>query len=207
MKKRNLCGKYNRPLCWFTRSLTHPDRYRETELGNFFSDVLQNSLEVDLAMVGSGSIRKTYAEAVITYAELKEVFPYDDKIYRLKVTGRQFKKMYRYTLRDEMFEGNHTEFYQYSQGICVVYNKNKKDFIRFDFNGSPIDEERLYTLAMQGFHFQNFDSCFGFPLDEVLKNSQAKILATSVLDVLVEHLPCIHLLEKNVEGRLEIEGA
>lgn len=197
--------KYNRPLCQFIRPLTHPGRYQETELGNLLCDVLRGSLEVDIAMIGSGSLRKACIQPILTYGELLEVFPYDDKMIRLKVTGSQFKRMYRHTLRDEMLNGGHTEFYQYSQGFAVVFDKSQKEFLRFDFNGEPIDEQGLYTVALQEFHYENFEKCFGFGVSEVLENDRPKVLTTSILDVLVEHLPFCKLREKNVEGRLVIQ--
>ena len=197
--------KYSRMLCQFVRPLTHPNRYQETELGNLFADILRDSLEVDIAILGSGSIRKTQIQPMLTYGELLEVFPYDDRVIRLKVTGRQFKAMYQYTLRDEMLLGGHTEFYQYSQGVHAVFDTKSKAFLQLDFNCASIEEERLYTVALQDFHYQNFKSCFGFSLAEVEKNSKPKVLTTSIVDVFLEHLPHIQLREKNVEGRLTIK--
>jgi len=70
--KKQIDDKYDRMLCRFTRALTHPDRYRETELGNLVSDALQESLGVDLMLVGSGSIRKEQMGPVFTYGNLME---------------------------------------------------------------------------------------------------------------------------------------
>ncbi|MDL2235167.1 bifunctional metallophosphatase/5'-nucleotidase [Christensenellaceae bacterium OttesenSCG-928-L17] len=197
--------KYNRVLCQFSHALTHPGRYQETELGNLFTDILRASLEVDIVLLGSGSIRKQSIQTLFTYGELMEVFPYDDRMLRLMVTGAQFKRMYRYTLRDEMLEGAHTEFYQYSEGLRVVFDKANKAFTRFDYNGAPLEDDRLYTIALQGFHLQNFESCFGFSPSELEANGKPRVLTTSVLDVLIEHLPGSQIRSKQVEGRLVIQ--
>ncbi len=197
--------KYNRPLCQFTRPLTHPDRYRETELGNLFADLLQSSMEVDIALLGSGSIRKEAVDTILTYGGLMELLPFDDSLMRLRASGAQFKRMVAYTLREEMLLGGHTEFYQYSQGLSMVFDRESRAFTRFDFQGAPMEEARLFTLALQGYHYINFTDCFGFSLDELLENGRARVLSTSVLDVLVEHLPEVGLRDARVEGRLVVE--
>ncbi len=197
--------KYNRLICSFNRPLTHPSRYEETELGNLLTDVLKDSFEIDIAIIGSGSIRKTSMKSILTLGELKEVYPYDDKLLRMKVSGAQFKKMYRYMLRDEMLNGAHTEFYQFSHGLSVVFDKSAKEFLRFNFNDAPIESDKLYSIAMQSFHYQNFEDFFGLPIDEIVQNDKPRTLATSILDIFIEHLPTSKVREKFVEGRLVLQ--
>lgn len=195
--------KYNRIICTFARSLTHPDRYQETELGNLLAEVMRESLEVDIVLLGSGSIRKESAPAVLTHGELIELFPYDDKIFRIKATGKQFKKMVAYTLRDEMLQGVHTEFYQYSAGLRITFDKATKSFTRFDFKGEPLIDNEIYTVALQEFHLNNFEHCFGFPLEDLDVNGRVRILSTSIHDVLIEHLPMAKN-DSKIEGRMLI---
>lgn len=195
--------KYNRIICTLARSLTHPDRYQETELGNLLSEIVRESLEVDITLLGSGSIRKESVPAVLTFGELVELFPYDDKMHRLKVTGAQFKKMVAYTLRDEMLQGGHTEFYQYSAGLRITFDKATKSFTRFDFNGEPLIDDKIYTVALQGFHLSNFEHCFGFPAEELKVNGRFRTLTTSILDILIEHLPTANK-DSKIEGRMTI---
>ncbi|NLC26420.1 MAG: bifunctional metallophosphatase/5'-nucleotidase, partial [Fastidiosipila sp.] len=52
-------GKYNTVICRLPRELEHGSRFRETELGNLFADILNYQLGVDIVMLASGSIRKT----------------------------------------------------------------------------------------------------------------------------------------------------
>ncbi|NLL63314.1 MAG: bifunctional metallophosphatase/5'-nucleotidase [Ruminococcaceae bacterium] len=197
--------KYNRIICTLARSLTHPGRYQETELGNLLSEIVREALEVDIALLGSGSIRKESVPAVVTYGELMELVPYDDKIFRLKTTGAQFKKMVAFTLRDEMLAGEHTEFYQYSADLRITFDKATKRFIRFDFRGEPIKEDMVYEVALQEFHLNNFADFFGFPIEEIKDNGKIRVLATSVQDVLVEHLPLVEHRDQKIEGRMVIE--
>ena len=49
--------KYSHIVAHFRRELTHPERTRETELGNLFADIFTRSLGIDIMLIGSGSIR------------------------------------------------------------------------------------------------------------------------------------------------------
>lgn len=64
--------KYGRVITRLNRKLTHPDRYRETELGDLFSDILKESLGLDIMLLGSGSIRKESLGPIVTLQDLKK---------------------------------------------------------------------------------------------------------------------------------------
>jgi len=201
--KQETDEKYNRVLCRLARELTHPDRYQETELGNLITDMLKHDLGVDIMMLGSGSVRKTSVPTLLTLAELRELFPYDDKVKQITVTGKQLKNMLRFVFRDEMFNSDHTEFYQYSVGMRILYDKAAKDFAELSLNGERINDDSLYTIGLQDFHLANFCECFGFPVDDVCANAKPRVLTTSIHDVLIEHLSSKRTLDATVEGRIE----
>jgi 5'-nucleotidase len=118
--------KYGRIVTRFSKELTHPNRYMETSLGDLLSDILQESLGVDLMLLGSGSIRTEKMGPIVLYQDLVETFPYDGSITMIKVNGAQLTRMIRYFLRDEAFIGEHTEFYQVSNGMRIVYSFKDK---------------------------------------------------------------------------------
>ena len=74
-------------------------------------------------MFGSGAIRSEQLGPIVMYQDLKECLPYDDPIYMLEVTGDEFMRMVKYMVRDEVWQGEHCEFYQFSKGIEIVYNR------------------------------------------------------------------------------------
>ncbi len=199
--------KYGRVVTRFNRELTHPDRYRETELGDLFSDILKNSLGLDIMLLGSGSIRLEKLGPIVTVQDLMEVFPYDDSIHLIKVTGAQLKKMLLFMLRDEAFEGDHTEFYQLSEGLHVKYDLKKHEMLEFTFEGKNIKDDDEFKLGLQKYHFNNIETGFGITLDEVEKNGKSRIVATSCREVLEEYLMNNQHLDSCVEDnkRLVIE--
>ena len=197
--------KFGRILCEFPRRLTHPNRYRETELGNIFVDVFDAVFDVDLTFLGSGTIRREEGGPVITLGDLKELYPYSGKFYRLEAKGAQLKRMLSYVFREEAFEGEHTEFFQLSDDIRCVWSRSRQDFVKFELNGEPVDDERQYTIALQEFHYKNIETSLGIPLEDLLANAPEYVLATSEFDILVEYLPCYDMPKCGVNNRLIIE--
>ena len=199
--------KYSRVITRLNRELTHPDRYRETELGDLFSDVFKNSLGLDIMLLGSGSIRKEMLGPIVTLQDLMEIFPYDDPIYLVKVTGKQLKDMLFYMLRDEAFEGDHTEFYQLSDGMHVTYNKSNHKFKEFTYEDKDIKDDDIFKLGLQKYHYTNIKDCLNVTIDELDKNGKSKVIATSCRDIVEEYLSNNQHLDSIVENnkRLIVE--
>ena len=196
--------KYNRVLCRCKHELTHPNRYEETELGNLIADILAREVGVPLVMLGSGSVRKSADSTLLQLRELIEIFPYDDKLRQLTVTGAQFKRMLTFIFREEMFDCDHTEFYQYSKGMHIVFDRATKEFVTLELADEPIEDDHIYKIGLQEFHFVNFEKFFDVPIEEVLANADAKVVSTSIQDVIIEHLSNASLVDSKVEGRIEI---
>jgi 5'-nucleotidase len=150
-------------------------------------------------LLGSGSIRLEKMGPIVTVQDLAEVFPYDDSIHLVKVTGEQLRRMLLHMLRDDAFEGAHTEFYQLSDGLHVTYDRKTHKIEKFTFEGKNIKDDDIFKLGLQKFHFNNIEDGFGIKLEEVEKNGDAKIIATSCRDVLEEYLTTNQHLDSWVE--------
>ena len=197
-------NKYGRVITRLNRELSHPDRYKETELGDLFADILKESLGVDIMLLGSGSIRNPKLGPIVMLQDLMEVFPYDDAVFMIKVTGKQLKSMVKYFLRDEAFQGEHTEFYQLSEGLEVEYTIPTHSFEKFLFEGQEIDNKRLYSVGLQQFHFNNIEEAFNIKLEDVEENGKAHIITTSCRDVIEEYMGVHQHLDRKGKGRLKI---
>jgi 5'-nucleotidase len=197
--------KYSRIVTRLKRRLTHPSRYQETELGNLIADIFRESKNLDLMLLGSGSVRSTEMGPIVLLSDLTECFPYDDMMHRLLVKGSQLKRMIRYMLRDEVWEGSHCEFYQFSQGMRVVYDKASREFKEFSLGGEPVEDERIYKIGMQHFHYLNLEEFFNVPLKEIAENGAPKVVATSCREILDEYLSNHQNLDSQICGRLVVE--
>ena len=196
-------AKYHRVVTHFARPLTHPARNQETELGNLYADLIQWESSFDIMMMGSGAIRKQVLGPIIEYQDMLENTPFDDMLWMLKVTGAQFRRMVKHIFRDEAWEG-HTEFYQFSKGVHLVYRKSAHELEACEVLGEPVRDDQELLIAMQSYHYNNFDEFLGIPLDEVAANMKPRVVATSVNNLVEEYFSTHSNLDSHVEGRITI---
>ena len=196
--------KYSRVITRLKRGLTHPSWYMETELGGFLADILQESLRLDIMLVGSGSIRVKELGPIVLFSDLTECLPYDDSAIAIWVSGAQLKGMISYMLRDEVWDGSHCEFFQFSNGMRVVYDRKSRKLREFTLFGEEIQSEKIYKIGMQYYFYLNSKDFFDISHEDMEKNGKPRRVATSCREVLDEYLSCHQHLDHHVCGRLEI---
>jgi 5'-nucleotidase len=178
--------KYNRILTRLDRQATHPDRYQETEVGDLFADMYADAFPADIALVGSGSLRQPALGPLVTVGNALAMASFGGIVYRLKVTGAKVKRAFRHVLREEAFqEGSHTEFFQFSSRLAITWSRTDSDFASITFDGEPLDDNQLYCLAIEDYHYRNTETSLGMSLSE-LTDEKIVILATEVKDVILE---------------------
>ena len=195
--------KYKRVVCHWARKLTHPSREQETEMGNLYADAIQTDSSFDIMMVGSGSIRKKELGPVLEYQDMVENTPFDDAIWMFEVTGAQFRRIVKHLMRDDAWKGE-TEFYQFSRGVRILYNRTTKELLELKFHGEDVTDDMRLKLALQNYHFKNFDDFMGVPLEEVRQNMRPRVVATSFNNIMEEYFATHDNLDAHVEGRIEI---
>lgn len=197
-------AKFNRIVTRLKRELHHPKRTEETQIGNLFANILRDSLGVDIMLLGSGGLRVEKIGPSITYGDLLDCYPYDDPIYQLTMNGAQFKRMMRHVLRDELWAGDHCEFYQVSSGLGMAYDRGTREFSKFNFNGVPLADDHLLTIAMEKYHFINFEAFTSISLVEVERYAKPRVISTSCFQIIEEYLTEHPLLNAEVEGRIVV---
>lgn len=203
--KRKAEKKYSRVVTRLKRGLTHPSWYEETELGGLLADILQESLQLDMMLVGSGSVRVSEFGPIVLFSDLMECLPYDDSAIAIWVTGAQLKKMILYMLRDEVWEGSHCEFFQFSKGVRVIYDKQSCSLEEFSLHGEPIEDNRTYKIGLQYYFYLNIKEFFSVSREEFEVNGTPRRIATSCREVLDEYLSCHQGLDRQISGRLKIK--
>lgn len=195
--------KYKRVVTRLARALTHPSRIQETEMGNLYADLMQDESSFEVMLFGSGSIRKTEMGPIVEVQDMMENTPFDGPIYMLKVTGEQFRRMVCYLMRDDAWEG-HTEFYQFSRGIRIVWRKSTHTLEEFKLNGSDITDKQEILIALQDYHYKSFTEFFGVPVEEVEANMKPRVVAVSQNNIVEEYFSTHQNLDAHVEGRIVI---
>ena len=180
--------KYSRIITKFVRKLSAPSRIKESEIGDLYADALKDALGVDIFLLGSGSIRTEHLGPVVTKLNFDESYPYDDPVFMTYWTGAQLKRGIKRMLRDEALAGAHTEFYQLSEGLEVEYDQNKHEFLKFNYEGEPVDDEKIYTVGLEDFHYNNLEDSFGLEHEELAKNHATREVASHSARVIEEIL-------------------
>ena len=197
--------KYSRVLTRFPRVYTHPCRNMETELGDLMADGMREQLGVDLVLLGSGGIRKPELGPIVTLKDFAEVFPYNAPIISVKLTGEQLRRAIQFMLREENFTaGEHAEWYQVSRGFFCEYDRPTQSILSLKMNGEEVQDDDLFTVALQEYHYMSMDDHLNIQLDEVKKNGQPLEVATKAANVLQEYFDRHDHLEIDSEKRLAI---
>lgn len=108
-------------------------------------------------------------------------------------------------LRDEVWDGSHCEFFQFSEGVRVVYDKVNHAFKEFSLEGMSIEDARIYKIGLQYYFYLNMKDFFSISHEEVAENGKPRRVATSCREVLDEYLSCHQNLDHHISGRLVIE--
>ncbi len=199
--KEDVDRKYNAILCRFTDKLIHPERTVETALGNLFADAFAESAETDVMLVGSGSIRSKELGPVVTLMNFMTCFPYDDSMTRFEIPGSKLKKIFEHIMRPEN-RNSEGECYQVNKNIKAVYNDKEKKLVSLEFKGDPVDNEKVYTICIQGYHLKNCSQYLNITEEELRESGKAKVISTSCQDVLEEWFRAHQNVGSKVEGRL-----
>ena len=196
--------KYSRILTTFKKELTHPSRALETELGDLFADLMQVDSSFDIMLYGSGSIRKKTLGPIVEYQDLKECLPFINQIYMLTVTGKQFREMCHFYLKNSVVTNGSSEFYQVSRGVKLVYDVKSDTLETCSYEGKEVTDDQRLKIALQEFHYNNFSEFLGVPIEEVVKNGKPRLVVTNDFSIYEELLVNSQGIDYEVEGRIII---
>jgi 2',3'-cyclic-nucleotide 2'-phosphodiesterase (5'-nucleotidase family) len=122
-----------------------PARDRESNVGNFFADVMRAESGADFAVINSGGIRKGLARGPIREGDIREVFPFENRLVRFSCTGGDIRRM---------VETNARSAFNRSQGILQVSGiryaarrgrRRSVEVTSLTVNGRPVARDRTYT--------------------------------------------------------------
>ncbi len=199
--KEEVDRKYNTIVCKFAVELTHPKREVETSLGNLVADAFGEGAECDVMLVGSGSIRTKEMGPLVTLRDLLSCFPYDDALTRYTISGENLRKIFSHIMRTENRDGE-GECYQVNSRVKAVYSDERHELVSLKIKGDEVSNTELYTICIQGFHFNNAASYLNITQEELLESGKMRVITTSAQEVLEEYLRNHQNIKSKVEGRM-----
>ena len=171
------------------------------------AESVRDQMNVDLVLLGSGSIRKPALGPIVTLGGFMEIMPFGDPLIRFKLTGEQLRRAVKHMLREDAFlDGEHSEWYQLSRGFCCEYDRPTRTILSLKINGKEVGDEDLYTVIMERYHFLNIGDFLGIKPEEIQKNGKPEEAATRTPNVLEEYFSQHELLKLDGEPRLIIHA-
>ncbi len=90
--------------------------------------------------------------------------------------------------------------------VYKLYTTNKsnkeKRLVSILFKGAPIEDDRFYTICLQGYHLKNCKDYLNITEEELRESGKSKVISTSCRDVIEEWLRQNQNVSSKVEGRL-----
>lgn len=150
----------------------------ESDLGNMMCDlILKKSRDycnchVDFTFLNNGGIRlPSFPKGNITLGKVVELMPFENLIDIMTVSGKTLDTLFNYMA----FKGG----WQVSGARYKFTNQNA---VEVHIQGSPLDLNRNYTIAVSDYLAQGGDNC------TMLSHLPKQILAKSLRDAIVDGL-------------------
>lgn len=171
--------------------------YGDSALGNWAADAIREFAHTDFAFTNNGGLRIDLKKGPITLGDIYQLMPFDNTIIILKMKGSQIK-----TILEEAVQDNGKGI-QVS-GLTFKYDMKKPSMNRvYDMkmsNGTPIEMDKIYTVATNNFMATGGDGFKGFTDPSVAKTytDTYKLLR----DVFIEKIQKQKELKPSLERRI-----
>jgi 5'-nucleotidase len=137
--------------------VTTTDRVRrnfrnESALGQLMADLIRSGASrvlgkpVDIAVQNGGGIRNELPAGPLSYGQVFEVQPFDNRLAIVRLTGAQVAQVFRLNL-----SGTHGVLVPSGMRVEVQCQGTDAQVTLRGENGQPLDPNRTYTLAMSDF--------------------------------------------------------
>lgn len=167
----------------------HRNFKAESPLGQFLADLTRGAAEqatgqtVDLALQNGGGIRNELPAGKLTYGDVFEVLPFDNRLALVKMPGSALTELFRRNLL-----GSHGILIP-SSGLRVVSRCDGEELKveLLQASGQPIDPARKYTVATSDFLALGGDN-FGVIVPTLGEGAVKVYDDTTLREIIVEEL-------------------
>lgn len=171
------------------RSLT-----RECNIGNLTADILKEAGKAEIGLINSEGIRQDILKGPVTMEEIYSVFPFDNILVTIELTGKDLKD-----LLEVSFSGEHS-ILQVS-GLYAKYDLSGPPgnrLVELKVGGRPLEEDKFYKIATVDFLAGGGDGYEAFENGKNLEN------ITLARDAIVNYFKEKSPLFCEIEGRIEV---
>lgn len=197
-------AKYGTIITRLRRTLDNYGRGNTTEVGQLFADAFAASLDVDLMLMASSSTRCYKLDMTVTLQDLREAYPYDGKIYKVRVNGKQLKHMIQHMLRDEVLDDWKDAFFHTSRELHIEYTRSTGE-LELSYKGQPVTNDQLFDIGLQEFYFINSENVLDQTNDELTRADGIKAVSDDAFTVLRDYLKAHKGLGGRTDNRIIVK--
>ena len=174
------------------------DKHRpESEISNLLSDILvwagkDYGEKPDFAVYNIGGIRAALSKGTVTYGDINDIAPFENKIAFITLTGRKTLEL--------MQQIAHNGGEGVSHGVELVITKDGK-LVTARLNGQPIDLERNYRVVTIDYIAQGNDGMPAFRDGTDLKSPQGE--QDNSRFIIMNYFKAMHAQGKEVDAQVE----
>ena len=169
---------------------------KESNIGNYITDVMRKVTDADFAVLNSGGIRKDLPAGPITKLNIIEILPFSNYLVTFTCTGKQLLQLIRENARAST---KHSHGILQVSGIRYSFkiNNGEAKIVSARINGKRIDPKKIYKGVSVDFvvHGQA-DKYFGFEPSNV--QSTGLLISDVLMDYILKHPQVV----SRVEGRI-----
>jgi 2',3'-cyclic-nucleotide 2'-phosphodiesterase (5'-nucleotidase family) len=145
--KKTVAVAMGRPLGSAATDILRGSPMSESVMGDWLTDVLRRKGGTDLAVVNTFGIRGDLHQGPVTFGDVYQVIPFDNRMVRVEIRGSELRKAVAKNI------GKDVLFLQWS-GLELVYDLSAPDGQRLKsltVGGAPVDDVKIYTMTSMDF--------------------------------------------------------
>ncbi len=121
----------------------------ESRIGNLVADAYRWQTGADIGLQNAGGVRtdETPLSGAVTVADLVSVVPFEEPVVVARLTGAELRRLCRQASGQVVDYGDSAWWHAHLSGVEVVWNREKRRVERLSVDGSPVEDDRTYTLA------------------------------------------------------------
>ena len=176
----------------------------ESNLSNLLADIMvwggkAFNEQPDFGVYNMGGIRAAFSEGEVTYGDVVDVAPFENKICFLTLTGDKVTELFR-QIASTRGEG-------VSHGVRLVITADGQ-LISAQLNGKPIDPQKTYRIATLDYLAQGNDKMEAFlsKTDIVSPQDEKNNVRFIIMDYFREQAAAGLAVDAQVEGRIIMQG-
>ena len=146
-------------------------RSGDATVGYLVTDAMRQAVGADIVLQNSGGLRADLPEGDITRGGIYEVMPFDNTIVTMELTGAELRRV----IEEGLKSGRASQ----PSGLRYTYDNRRPEMQRAVTltlaDGSPLDEQRSYRVAVNNFMASGGDGFFTLSTGRNLKDTQVTV--------------------------------